>query len=53
MEDNIKTDFKLGGKLWTEFIWITTRTSEVSCEHGNEFSGSITGEEFLDWLSYC
>jgi hypothetical protein len=22
-----------------------------SCEHDNEFSGSIKGREFLDWLS--
>jgi hypothetical protein len=24
-----------------------------SCEHGNEPSGSIKGEEFLDQQSYC
>jgi hypothetical protein len=23
------------------------------CEHGNEPLGSIKGEEFLDWQSYC
>jgi hypothetical protein len=23
------------------------------CEHGNEPSGSIRDEEFLDWLSKC
>jgi hypothetical protein len=25
----------------------------VSCEHGNEPSGSIKCGEFLDWLSDC
>jgi hypothetical protein len=24
----------------------------VSCEHGNELSGSIKGKEFLDQLTY-
>jgi hypothetical protein len=27
--------------VWTGFVWLWTGTSEGSCEHGNEPSGSI------------
>jgi hypothetical protein len=29
-------------------MWPRTGTAEGSCEHGNEFSGSIRGGEFHD-----
>jgi hypothetical protein len=30
--------------------WIPVSHDRVSCEHGNEPSGSIKGKEFLDQL---
>jgi hypothetical protein len=39
---------KLGGKLWTEFIWLRQGPVVGSCENHNKPSGFITGEEFLD-----
>jgi hypothetical protein len=37
-------------RMWTGFFWFR----EVDCrEHGNEYSGSLKGGEFLDWLRYC
>jgi hypothetical protein len=35
----------------TGFIWLRIRVGSGFCEHGNEPSGSIKGEEFLDQLS--
>jgi len=39
---------KWDGKMWTGFTLLITGTSGGSCEHGNETSGFIKGEEFLD-----
>jgi hypothetical protein len=39
---------KYGGKVWTGFVSLGTGTSGGHCEHGNEPSVSIKGEEFLD-----
>jgi hypothetical protein len=34
---------KQDGKVWTEFIWLRVGQVAVSCEHGNELSGSVNG----------
>jgi hypothetical protein len=36
------------GKKWIGFIWHRIGNSKGLCEHGNELSGSIKCEEFLD-----
>jgi hypothetical protein len=35
-------------KVWTGFIWLRIGPVACSREHGNEPSGSIKGEKFLD-----
>jgi len=42
---------KLGGKLWTRFIWFWIGPMMGSCECGNGYLGSIQGRIFLDKLS--
>jgi hypothetical protein len=41
---------KLGGNLWTGFIWFRIGTSggRGTCERANEYSGSIKSGELLD-----
>jgi hypothetical protein len=33
--------------MWIGFIWLRISSLASSCEHGNDFSGSIKGEKFL------
>jgi hypothetical protein len=40
-------------KVWTTFVLLESKSGAGSYEYGNEFSGSIKGEGFLDYLSYC
>jgi hypothetical protein len=40
-------------RVWTGFSWLRMGPAVGSCEHGNEFSGSIKSVEFLDQLRYC
>jgi hypothetical protein len=40
---------------WTGYVWLRIGPVARSCEHGNEPSGSVKGEEFPecprnDWL---
>jgi hypothetical protein len=43
---------KYGDMMMTGFIWPAQDGDQWrACEHGNESSGSIKGEEFLEWLS--
>jgi hypothetical protein len=42
---------KYCGTVWTGFIWLSGGASGRTSEHGDEPSGVIKGEEFLDWLS--
>jgi len=37
--------------MMTEFNWLWIGPVADSCEHGNEPSGSMEGEEFLDYFS--
>jgi hypothetical protein len=34
---------------WRGFNWLRMGPVLDSCEYGNESSGSIKGEEFLEW----
>jgi hypothetical protein len=43
----------LGLKVWSGFIWIEIGLMAGACEHGNEPSGSVKGEDFLHYLSDC
>jgi hypothetical protein len=48
-EDNIKMDVKETGNERVGWIQLAQdRPVMVSCEHGNESSGSTKGGEFLD-----
>jgi len=38
---------------WTGLIWLRIGTVGISCECGNEPSGSIKCGEFLDQLRIC
>ena len=38
------------GETWTRFVWLWTGTGEGACECGNELSGSIKFDKFLDKL---
>jgi hypothetical protein len=41
-------------RMWTGFMWFMIIASVVGfCEHDNETSGFIKGEEFIDQLSEC
>jgi hypothetical protein len=44
---------KYGAKLWIGFVCLRIGSMAGSCEHGNESSGSIKGEKFLDWVIDC
>ena len=46
---------KLDGEAWTGLIWLMTGTDGGggACECGNEPSGFIKCEEFLDYLRNC
>jgi hypothetical protein len=46
--DNIKIDLR--GMVWAGSIWLWIGTSEGSCEHGDEPSGSIKCREVPEWL---
>jgi hypothetical protein len=49
LEDNIKMDLEeLEYWAWYGFIWIRIGQVASCCEHGNEHSGSIRYEKFLD-----
>jgi hypothetical protein len=49
--DNIKIDIReIEGMVWTGSIWLRIGPVEVSCEHGDETSGSINCWEVLEWL---
>jgi hypothetical protein len=48
--DNSKIDLREDGMVWIGFMWLRMGTSEVSCEHNNEPSGSIRCWEVLEWL---
>jgi len=39
---------KNGGNSWTGLVWLRIGGGGESCELGNEKSGSIKCEEFLD-----
>jgi hypothetical protein len=41
---------KYSVEMWTGFIWFRIPVA-ISCERGNETSGSIKGGEFIDYLS--
>jgi hypothetical protein len=45
----------LGKEIWCEDDWIQVAQNKaplvVSCEHGNEPSGSLKGGEFIEQLS--
>jgi hypothetical protein len=48
-EDNIKMDLQeVGWGAWTGLIWLMIGQVAGCCECGNEPSGSIKREEFLD-----
>jgi len=47
----VQTLKKQSGEVRAGRIWLRIGTSDWSCEHGNEPSGSIKSEEFLDHLS--
>jgi hypothetical protein len=50
-EDSIKMDLKRIGWGGTDWIDLTqNRDQWRTCEHGNEFSGSIKYWEILEWL---
>jgi hypothetical protein len=38
---------KLGGRMWTGFMWLRIWTSNCSCEHGDKPLDSIKGGVFL------
>jgi hypothetical protein len=42
---------RCGNDKWVQLAQYATPMT-VFCEHGNEHSGSIKGEEFLELLSY-
>jgi hypothetical protein len=44
---------KLGGEIWTGFIWLRTQTMAGSSEYNNEPSGSIQCWKIFEWLSSC
>jgi len=51
MGDNIKMDLlEVDVGLWTGLSWLRIGTDGGTCECGNELSGSMKCEEFLDWL---
>jgi hypothetical protein len=37
--------------VWTGLIWLGIGTSEGTCKHGNENSGSMKCWEIVEWLS--
>jgi hypothetical protein len=40
-------------KMCNGSIWLRIRYTGGLCEHSNEISCSIKGEDFIDWLSEC
>jgi hypothetical protein len=43
----------MGDGLWAVFLLLRIETVEDSCELGNEASGSLKYQEFLECLSSC
>jgi len=35
-----------GVAVWTEFVCLLARSSDIHCEHGHQLQGSVQGGEF-------